>query len=190
MKETVKDSGQDVGGLMGRFNAQKKKTIMAACMILVMVFMWLKILRPNTPDSAAADVVGGAVQQAQSKSKIIYVLLPVVTGRNDTLTRDFFAIGEGFIGGRAVVNVISGPEAEEMIKRIAEKLKLEAIVSGKNPQAFINDVLVSEGDKLVVKEADKEYEFVVVKIGYDMVFIKCQETEITLKLASATEEAD
>jgi hypothetical protein len=135
-------------------------------------------------------VVDGAVQQSQSKLKIVYVPLPVVTGRNNTLTRDFFAIGEGFIGGGAVVNVISGPETEEMIRRIAEKLKLDAIVSGGNPQAFINDVLVSEDDKLVVKEGEKEYEFVVVKIGHDTVFIKCQETEITLKLASATEGTD
>ena len=190
MKETIKNSWQDVGSLMGRLNARKKKTAVAVCMILVMVFMWVKVLLPNAPGSAAADVVDDTVQQSQSKLKIIYVPLPVVAGRNDTLARDFFAIGDGFISGGAVVNVISGSETEELIRRIAEKLKLEVIVSGENPQAFINDVLVSKDDKLVVKEGENEYEFVVVKIGQDTVFIRCQETEIALKLAPATEGTD
>jgi hypothetical protein len=66
-------------------------------------------------------------------------------------------------------------------------LKLDAIVLGENPQAFINDVLVSQGDKFVVEEADRKYEFIVVTIRQDTVFMRCQNAEITLKLASAVE---
>jgi hypothetical protein len=190
MKENIKSRWQNVGGLMDWLTTQKKKTAVAAGMIFLMVFMWIKVLLPNAPDSAAADVVDDAVQQLQSKSKIIYVPLPVVKGRNDTLARDFFTVGDGFISGGAVVDVVSGPEGKELTRRIAEKLKLEAIVSGENPQAFINDVLVSQGDKLVVKEADREYEFIVVKIEQDRVFIRCQDAEITLKLAPTIEGAD
>jgi hypothetical protein len=190
MKETIRNRWQNVGGLMGRLTAQKKKMAVAVCVILVMVFMWVKVLLPNAPKSAAADVVDDTVQQSQSKLKIVYVPLPVVKGRNDTLTRDFFTVGNGFIGGGAGVGVISGPGSKTLTRRIAEKLKLDAIVSGENPQAFINDALVSQGDKLVVRDGEREYEFVVVKIGQGTVFIRCQDMEITLKLASAVEGAD
>jgi putative NIF3 family GTP cyclohydrolase 1 type 2 len=184
MKETITNSWQNVGSLMGRLTAQKKKIAVAVFLIFVMGFMWLKVLL-KVPNSVAADVVDGTVRQSQSK--LIYVPLPVVPKRNDTLIRDFFTIGDGFIKDKAVVNVVSSPENEELTRRIAAKLKLEAIVLGESPQAFINDVLVSQGDKFVVEEADRKYEFVVVKIGQDTVFIRCQSAEITLKLAPAVE---
>jgi hypothetical protein len=150
-----------------------------------MGFMWFKVLLSKVPNSAVADVIEGAVRQSQSK--LIYVSLPMVPERNDALTRDFFTVDDGFIEDKAAVDVVSSPENEELIRRIAAKLKLEAIVLGENPQAFINDVLVSQGDKFVVEEADRKYEFVVVKIGQDTVFMRCQNAEITLKLASAVE---
>jgi hypothetical protein len=172
---------------MGRFTIQKKKIAVAVFLASVMGFMWLKVLLPKVPNSAAAYMVDDTVRQSQSRLKITYVPLPAVPERNDTLTRDFFTLDEGFIKERALVGVISSPENEELMRRIAAKLKLEAIVLGENLQAFINDVLVSQGDKFVVEEADRKYEFVVVKIGQDTVFIRCQNAEITLKLAPAVE---
>lgn len=190
MKETIKNRWQGVGGLMGRLTAQKRKATMAVCLVLVMVFMWVKVLTPSAPDSATAVVVGDAAGQSEAKLGITYVELPVVKGRNDTLTRDFFAPGKGFLQTDAVVDVVAGEATEELTRRIVEKLKLEAIVFGENPQAFINDELVSEGDKLLVKAGATEYEFVVVKIGQSTVFIRCGETEIALKLAPTIEGTD
>jgi hypothetical protein len=189
MKEAIENSGPPprIGGLVDRLAAQKKKTAIAACLVLVMVFMWIKVLTPSAPDSATAAVVGGAVGQPESQLRVTYVELPVVKGRNDTLARDFFALGRGFLRAGTAVDVVVGGASEELTRRIVEKLKLEAIVFGENPQAFINDELVSEGDKLLVKEGATEYEFVVVKIGQSTVFIRCGEAEITLRLAPPIE---
>ncbi len=198
MKEAVENSGSQwpaAGGVgfMGRLIAQKKKTTMAACLVLVMVFMWVKVLTPSAPDSATAVVVGDAVGQSESQLRITYVELPVVKGRNDTLVRDFFAVGKGFLRAgvrRGGVDGVVDGASEELTRRIVEKLELEAIVFGENLQAFINDELVSEGDKLLVKEGATEYELVVVKIGQSIVFIRCGEAEITLRLASPIEGTD
>lgn len=192
MKETIKNSGplRRIGGLMSWLTAQKKRTAIAACMVLVMAFMWVKVLTPNVPDSAAAAVVDDAVGRSESQLKITYVELPVVEGRNDTLVRDFFTVGKGFLQTGAVVDVIAGGGSEKVIRRIAEKLKLEAIVFGENPQAFINDELVSEGDKLLVREETTEYELTVVKIEQSTVFMRCGEAKITLKLAPEIEGTD
>jgi len=192
MKETIKNSGplRRIGGLMSWLTAQKKRTAIAACMVLVMAFMWVKVLTPNVPDSAAAAVVDDAVGRSESQLKITYVELPVVEGRNDTLVRDFFTVGKGFLQAGAVVDVIAGGGSEKVIRRIAEKLKLEAIVFGENPQAFINDELVSEGDKLLVREETTEYELTVVKIEQSTVFMRCGEAKITLKLAPEIEGTD
>ncbi len=192
MKETIENSGprQWIGRLMGQLAAQKKKTTMAVCLILVMAFMWVKVLTPNVPNSAAAAAVDDAAGLSESPLKLTYVELPVVEGRNDTLTRDFFTVGKEFLRGGAVVDIVAGGGNEELTRRIVEKLKLEAIAFGENPQAFINDEMVSEGDKLSVKEGANEYEFTVVKIGQSTVFMRCGEAEITLKLAPAIEGAD
>lgn len=190
MKETIQNKWQGVKGLMGRLTAQKKKTAVAVCLVLVMVFMWVRVLTPNVPDSAAAAVVDGAVGRSEPQLKMTYVELPVVKGRNDMLARDFFTVGKGFLRGGGGLDIVLGGGSEEMSRRIAKKLRLEAIVSGKNPQAFINDKLVSVGDKLVVKEGATEYEFVVVKIGQSAVSVRCGEAEVTLKLAPAIEGVD
>jgi hypothetical protein len=190
MKETIKNKWQSVRGLVSRLTTQKKKTSIAVSLVLVVVFMWVKVLTPSAPDSAAAAVADDAVGQSESQLKITYVELPVVEGRNDTLVRDFFTVGKGFLQAGAMVDVVAGGGSEKVTKRIAEKLRLEAIVFGENPQAFINDELVSEGDKLLVKEETAEYEFTVVKIGQSTVFMRCGEAEITLKLAPAIEGID
>jgi hypothetical protein len=198
MKEAIENSGPlrsaaGGAGFMGRLTAQKKKTTTAACLVLVMVFMWVKVLTPSAPDSATAAVVGDAMGQSGSQLRITYVELPIVKGRNDTLAGDFFVVGKGFLrpGGRhSGVDVVVGGASEELTGRIVEKLKLEAIVFGENPQAFINDELVSEGDKLLVKDGATEYELVVVKIEQSIVFIRCGEAEITLRLASLIEGTD
>ena len=88
------------------------------------------------------------------------------------------------------MSVVSKDGREEVIRRVAEKLKLEAIGLGKNPQAFINDKLLSVGDKWLVKDRGDMYECEVVRIGENTVFIRCGEAEITLKLTQVIEVAD
>ena len=197
MKQNLKNGGSGGNRLFSRLAAEKKKTVIAVCLITLMVFMWVRVLGRKGPQSANAAVMGQEVTEGQmnSKLKISFMELPKVEGRNDVLTRDFFAVGnwrdfmrggEGKSGGIEEVSVVSRKGGEETARRVAEKLKLEAIVLGENPRAFINDKLLSVGDKLFVRDGIDTYECEVAEIEENMVFIRCGETEVTLRLTQTS----
>ena len=81
---------------------------------------------------------------------------------------------------------VSKNGSEGGIRRVAEKLKLEAILLGENPQVFINDKLLSTGDKLFVKDGPNTYECEVVGIEQTKVFVRCGRAKITLKLTESS----
>ena len=191
MKQNLKNEVSGGSRLFNRFAAEKKKTVIAVCLIIVMVFMWVRVIGRKGPQSAkAADVAEGTDGQMNSELKISFIELPKVTGRNDVLTRDFFTVGDwwdfvrdkGNSSGAEAVSIVSGDGSEETIKRAAAKLKLEAIVMGEYPQAFINDKLLSAGDKLPVRDGVETYECEVTKIEGNTVLIRCGGAEVTLRL--------
>ena len=185
MKQNLKNNGNGANRLFSQLAAEKKKTICALCLIAVMVLMWTRLLGKKKLEGAEAAVMSQGVNfkgESNSELKISFIELPKVKGRNDMLTRDFFASGGwgGFTEeGTKEVNT----------ERVAEKLKLEAIVLGENPQAFINDKLLSVGDKLLVRDGVNRYECEVVGIEENAVFIRCGEAEIKLKLTEAIENS-
>jgi hypothetical protein len=69
-----------------------------------------------------------------------------------------------------------------VIKKVAEKLKLEAVVLSKNPLTCINNKVLSIGDRMFINEGNDRYECEVAAIEENTVVIKCREAEITLKL--------
>ncbi|MHC4640768.1 MAG: sortase family protein [Planctomycetota bacterium] len=180
--------------------AEKKKTVTALCLIAVMIIMWARVISRKTPAAVAAAVLTQEdVKPAASdlELNLSFIELPKIEGRNDVLTRDFFAVGDwqDFIRNKEGknlnedVNVVSRHN-KEVMKRVAEKLKLEAIGLDGNPQVFINNKLLSVGDKLLVKDGGNTYECEVVSIEENTVLIKCGEAEITLKLAKVIEVGD
>jgi hypothetical protein len=197
MKQNLRNSGNRNIRVFSRLAAEKKKTVVAVCLITAMVFMWVRVLGRKGPQSANAAVVAQEVTDGQTKPelKISFMELPKVEGRNDVLTRDFFAVGnwrdfmrggEGKSGGIEEVSVVSRKGGEETARRVAEKLKLEAIVLGENPRAFINDKLLSVGDKLFVGDGTNTYECEVAEIEENMVSIRCGEAEVTLRLTQTS----
>jgi hypothetical protein len=193
MRQNQKNNGGQGGRLPSRFTAGKKKTVIAACLIIVMVSMWVRVFTRKGPQSALAMPTAEKVadDQMNPELKITYVELPKVEGRNDVLTRDFFTVGDwrhfarggGEIsGGDKGVSVIYSKGSEEAIRRAAGKLKLEAIVQDENPQAFINDKLLLVGDKISVKDGANTSEWKVIEIRDDSVLLKCGEAEATLRL--------
>ena len=198
MNKTVGNSGNGTNRLVTRLAVEKKKTVTALCLIAVMVFMWARVLGNKTPENAAAvmrqDNMEPDFEGANLELKISYIDLPKVAGRNDVLTRDFFAVGNwnDFIRNREGknstedVNVVSSNN-KEVMKRVAEKMKLEAIGLDGNPQVFINSKLLSLGDTLLVRDGGDTYECEVAGIEENAVLIKCGEAEITLKLTKMIE---
>ncbi len=193
MKQNVTNNLQSSGRLFIRLAADNKKAVMAFCLIVVMVFMWIRVLTHKAPD--AANAAAGAektnvIEGSDSKVKVSFVELPEVAGRNDVITRDFFASdgwrdfydskGRGSTG-TGEVNV-SGSGSKEVNRIVTEKLKLEAIGLGESPRALINNKMISLGDKLSISDGINSFECEVVQIMEDTVVIRCGETEVTLRL--------
>lgn len=195
MKQNITNNNNAACKLVSQLAAEKKKTFIALGLIAVMVFMWVRVLGKKTAASAqaSANLSEAAAEQANTEPKISFIELPKVKGRNDTLSRDFFAANnwQGFSGNSGNLTSVeevgtSKNGSEGIIRRIAEKLNLEAILSGENPQAFINDKLLSVGGKLFVKDGKNKYECEVVGIEQTRVFIRCGKAKITLKLKEST----
>ena len=203
MKPNVTNTANMTNRLLAQLTGGRKKTVLAFCLIAVMAFMWVRVLKRHAPDAAEAALMTqqeNLNDQVNSQLKISFIELPKVTGRNDVITRDFFDSDgwRGFIKdreekdliGHKEVSVTSNDDSEEVLNKIAGKLKLEAIEQGENPRAFINSRLLSVGDKLHLKDGLDSYECEVVRIEENMVLLKCSEVEITLKLATAIEVTD
>jgi hypothetical protein len=199
MGQNMRNNGSGGNRLLVQLAAQKKAVI-AFCLIAVMAFMWLKVLVKKAPQAAQAAPAAKQVEpngQMNSQLKVSFIDLPKVAGRNDVITRDFFDVDgwQEFVGdkegnrssGIKDVNVASGDGSEEVVRKVVERLKLEGIVLGKNPQAFINGKLLSRGNKLLIGDGAMTYECEVVGIEENAVFMRCGKSQITLKLARAIE---
>ena len=194
MKKTVSSANR----LVSRLAAEKKKTVTALCLIALMIFMWARVIGKKAPVTAEAaqrkENMGQDVLDSNEELNISFIELPKIPGRNDVLTRDIFAANgwSNFIRNEEnpdnkEVGVFSKDGNEEIVRLIAQKLKLEAIGLDGNPQAFINGKLLSVGDKLLVRNGGNKYECEVVEIAENVVVIKCGEAEIRLKVMKPVE---
>jgi len=203
MKQNVANTANTINRFLAQLTGARKKTVLAFCLIAVMAFMWVRVLKRHAPDAAQASLTTQKENlngQENLQPKISFIELPKVSGRNDVITRDFFnsARWRGFIKDREEKNLVGYKEVsvtwnddrQEVLIKIAGKLKLEAVELGENPRAFINGRLLSVGDKLHLKDRHDCYECEVVRIEQDLVLIKCAEVEITLRLMPIVEVID
>ncbi len=179
--------------LLGRLAVERKKAVTTACLVIVMIFMWVRVLTKNTPEVAEATsptTVSNVEGPSDEAMKVSFVGLPKVAGRNDVITRDFF-VADGwrhFVGGRRrfadieEVNVLSQNGSEEVVRKVAEKLRLEAISLSNNPLTCINNRVLYVGDRMLISDGNDKYECEVAAIKENTVVIKCREAEITLRL--------
>ena len=203
MRQDTKNNSNGANRVFSQFGANKKKTVIALCLIGLMVVMWIRVLGKKTPSPAGAAVQSQSatvgISKSNSQFKVAFIQLPKVAGRNDLITRDFFNVQQWqkFIqdreGGKLVgieeVNVAKGG-SEEVARRIAAKLKLEAIALAENPQAFINGKPLTVGGKLLIVEGAEKYECEVVGIEENIVFMRCGQATITLKLKKTIKVSD
>lgn len=172
--------------LLNRLAAEKKKSFVAIGLIALMLFMWGKLLAGKGVDSAQGAIDQQQAGSVQNKDQlgidIEFAELPFVKGRHDVLKRDFFSIETGVFAANNQVNIVSTNGDQGKIQYIADKLRLEAISMGSQPEAFINDRLVKVGDTLIVSDGSKNYDCEIVRIKNMTVFVKCGKAEIELKL--------
>ncbi len=194
MKRALKKSSGALDRLFNNFGVDKKKGIMAVCLVAVMVFMWVRMLTKKAPASAQGGVtIEGENQdlaENDAEPKIFFVELPYARGRNDVLTRDFFTVEQAGLNDVEETTITTENDKQNYVRKVAASLKLEAIGLGDNPQAFINDKLLSVGDKLYVRDGTETYECEVAIIRENMVMIRYGEAQIELKLMRASETGD
>lgn len=191
MRRNFTNKNGKAGGVMSQFAAQKKKSIVAVALVVVMVFMWVKVLRNKSPQQAGAAVLPpGTSSQAQQNSsdlKVSFIRLPFMPGRHDVLSRDFFQMDSSMFGSSEQVNILSSGGSGGNARRIAEMLRLDAIVMSDEHEAFINDRLLKVGDKIIVPDGENKYECEVSVIEENLVIVKVEETEVELKLKDEQE---
>ena len=198
MKRNFQNINNGTNRLINQLASEKKKTVLAICLIALMAFMWIKVFVKKGPVAAEATSMtepSDSEKENNQEVNVSYVELPKVKGRNDMIVKDFFSSNgwENFIEGNEnkfigtqEVEIISDEEKKEIIKKVAEKLKLEATVMGKNALVCINNKVLSVGDKVLIDIGVDQYECEVVKIEENAVSIKCGEAEIILKLSPVT----
>ena len=194
MRRNLKNNGQNGNRIFSHLVAEKKKAILALSLIMLMVVMWVKVLTKSSPKTADAGLIAELIElqnQAEPEVKVSFIELPQIEGRNDLITRDFFASNgwQTFVGGYGNksagvedINIVSKDNDQEVIRKVAENLRLEAIVSSKDPLAFVNDKVVRTGDKLFVSDGIDTYVCEVVEIEENTVVMKCRESQIILKM--------
>lgn len=197
MNKSRINSSFSANRIVGRFAAEKKKTVLAVCLVSLMAFMWIKVLAKKGPETTAASAMSsqaGTNLQSDAEARVSFVDLPEVAGRNDVIKRDVFASN----GWRSFVNAeknvvltrevkIAGDSSEKVIENIFGNMRLEAIVMGENPRALINDKIVSSGDTIPVSDGADNYECEVILIDDSSVVMRCGKAEVTLKFKQVNE---
>lgn len=186
---------------IGRYFAlEKGKSMVAACLIGLMILMWVRVFAkkhsPRTAEAALTAQAESLSGRGRNEVKIRFIKLPEIKGRNDILSRDFFAVEEwenfikdadGNTNKVEEVNVIVEDDSgqgrrRKAVLRLARQLKLDVIALGKRPEAFIENTLVSVGDKLQVEDKGRLYEFDVIEIGEKEVVLMCQGVRLEIKM--------
>ncbi len=178
--------------LTGALAADRKKVFIAVGLITIMAFMWIKVLTgKSSVNNAIASPGPAAVQQQnQPQVQISYIDLPVVAGRNDMLTHDIFDAGDfkTFTTGKNSVDADFSNDDNQRthqanIRKIAVLLKVDAIITGAKPEAYIKDKLVSVGSKLPVSYDNQIYRFTVTRISQNQVTLKWKDFVVSLKMS-------
>jgi len=148
-----------------------------------MAFMWVRVVTKKTSPAAGAPVVDEAAanEESDSQPRVSFIELPRIAGRNDVITRDFFAANgwkkfdrdkEANTIGTEEVNDLKTDGSEKVVERVTAKLKLGVIETGLSPYVYINDELLSIGDRLRVRDNGNTYDCEVTKIGANEVSLK------------------
>jgi hypothetical protein len=198
MVDEMRNINESANRVISQFRAEKKKSVAALCLVSLMAFMWIRVLLSKGPagtEAAMVPPIFNSQDTSASSIEVSFIELPRIEGRHDILTRDIFSWNEweGFRGyGQGVnhkeqVDVVSEEGKEDVIRRIVNQLRLEAIELGQKPRIFLNDEFISTGEKLQIRDGKEIYDCEVISIQQDVVVIRCGKSQIRLKLEEAIE---
>jgi len=185
------------------------KTMTMIVLVSVMAILWGRVLLKGSDGPASAkaqdqeDVQDIIAETSGEPVQIQAVELPVLPGRNDRISNDLFTSQNWTAfdlagnqtaanGGVKVDTENNSVELEHRtrLERIAERLKLEAVIcdaQNRPHQAFVDDKILSVGSTLTVKEGPDQYELVLKKISDKEVTFSWNEMSIVLKMVETFE---
>lgn len=190
-KNNIRPGGRVMSILM-----DGKKTVLASGLVLVMAFMWVRVLTGNKPSSAAAAPAPRQTEPVVQRviAKVKLVELPKIPGRNDSIYKDCFNMQNRACFRQVAdvqrtsadteVLIVPPNRDQEVIQQVAQTLKLGAVLRNPSPQAFVNDRFLAVGDTFTVEHSAGPLEFEVLQIHEDSVLVECHGIQLTLKLAS------
>ena len=200
MKQNKKYKNNDAALLHG-LPVSKSKLIIAAVLITVMAFMWLRLLVFNkTPDTAAGGTPPGPVgTQARNNTtkpapELTYIELPFVPGRHDVLANNIFrpanwqafkTVDDTQDSGSGGLNRDKDTLTAEDIRRIDRLITLDGIIAeegGQAWEAFINGKLVSVGSKVAVEYDKRSVELTVTEIHRNKVMLRVGEFTLNVMM--------
>ncbi len=179
--------------------AERKKSVLAVALVAVMAIMWVRLLTGQKPKPAGATVSPPQETASENKPqvKVRFIELPKIQGRNDCINRDFFSVETmtGFrrdlaaqsAGTDTEVRSSTSEQTQEVVAKVAQRLRLEAVLWSEHPKAFVNDQLLQVGDTLPVRDSTSTYTFEVLRIQEDSVLVGCNGKQLTLRLAQSRE---
>lgn len=199
MAPNRKISVPSAGRILGRLRIGGKKTAVACGLFSIMLFMWVRVFVGHRPAGATAapSSVQGPSAPHKGLVKVTLVELPRLPGRHEAIQEDFFATKDRVYSRRNAagrnagidkeVPVVSSSYAQEVIQRLTQAVKLEAVLWSESPRAFVNDQLLSVGNKLTVKVGTESFDVEVLQIYVDSVRVGCDGIQLTLGLAQEFE---
>jgi hypothetical protein len=171
-----------------------------ACgLFLLMLFMWVRVFAGHGPAAATAAPPSASAQSVPHKGpvKVRFIELPKLPGRHDAIKEDFFVTKDRAYfrrnaagrnkGNDQEVPIVSSSHAQEVIQRLTQTVKLGAVLWSESPRVFINDQLLSVGNKFTVKSGTGIFEVEVLQIYVDSVRVGCDGIQLTLGLAQERE---
>ena len=189
--------------LLGGFGADRKKIIIAAALISLMIFMWVRVIlssKAGNNASAAGAQTQAAIENAQQQTveeiKIDYIELPVVSGRNDKLSRNFFDADSfsafpldpdgGYVPGSGSQGNGVSHDQNRNIDQIVQTIKVDAIIVGNESgkgEVFIAERLLSNGSTFDVDYKGRIYEFEVMEVFESKVVLKWKDVTVTIEMS-------
>ena len=182
-------------GLISASSAERKKYIIVACLVVVMLALWIKVFLNKQPSevSAGTEDANANSELVETSSattedtRIEYLPLPFEQGRNNILLRDLFNVkqwsdltenslanDEVKLVKEQVVESDNIQDRKVIVDEAAKRIYLAMIISGQEHEAFVNDHIVKKDDQIKVKLNNEEFLFDVKEINDSSMVLNCE----------------
>lgn len=176
-----------------RWRTIEPKTVVAAALLLLMGIMWVRVFfSSGKPAQAVAYSETNQTQEVKAEPAIHIepVPLPVIAGRNDRLTKDYFAVAlwpqqRSSMPQDVQASLRNDAEQQrhDFINTLSSRLSIDAVLmpTGQEPaKVCLNGKVLAEGQALTLKDKDQTYELTITQIKPNAITIVCDQKTIVL----------